>query len=356
MSDPIPDIGFTQSAGVTLAYQYFGSGPPLLFVNGFVSHLECLWEEPGLAQFFRCMAEQFQIILFDKRGVGLSERLNTIPTLDDTVEDMQSLLNTLGIDQACVFGVSEGGPAALMFAATYPQRVSKLLLYGTMPKWIRSYDYPWALSRTQYDKWLESMVAGWGGVVSLQSFAPSQMADAQFCAWWAKALRQSASPSSLREILQAMREIDVRDCLAYVQAPTLILHKALDPAVPVEGARFLAKQLAQAELHEFAGIDHWWWTEPYDALMAALADFMSNTTAEAESVATQPSGGQDRLSQRELEILQLIATGYSNQSIADTLFLSLGTIKTYTSSIYAKLQVKNRNQAIIAGRKRGLLQ
>lgn len=355
MSLKTPEICFTQSSGHSLAYQCFGDGPPLLFINGFVSHLECLWEEPDLAQFFRQLSAHFQLILFDKRGVGLSERLNAVPSVEETSQDVLAILAALNIESAHVMGVSEGGPAALLFAATHPRKVNKLVLYGTMPKWIRSYDYPWALSSSQYDQWLESMVNGWGQPVSLEIFAPSKIENSIFCDWWAKSLRQSASPASLRAILKALHQIDVRECLSYVQTPVLILHKTLDKAVPVQGARFLCKHLKQFKLIELSGTDHWWWTEDHSTLVTEIEEFLGTQAHPDFESSREQLSNHEQLSARELEILKLMATGLSNQAIADSLFLSLGTIKTYSSSIYSKLNVKSRSEAIASARKLGLL-
>lgn len=353
-------IGFTKAGDVTLAYQVVGEGKhPLVFVTGFVSHLEIAWEGREMAGFFNALAQHFTLILFDKRGVGLSERVNTQPSLEDTAEDIQAIMNALNLSRVSIMGASEGGPAALLFAATHPKKVDKLILYGTMPMWIRSYDYPWALSRDQYDRWLENMLSNWGQPESVGAFAPSKSEDAPFKHWWARLVRSGCTPDSMRLVLQAMREIDVRPLLSHIQAATLILHKRGDKAVPIEGGRFLAKTLAQAEFHELKGHDHWWWTEEYSPIIRAIVDFFDATSSATSSLNEHPPQTDalqlDTLTSREKEILGLMATGYSNQQIADELFLSHGTVKTYASSIYSKLNAANRTSAIATGRKLGLL-
>ncbi len=355
MNQSPPVTQYLLAGDTSLAYQVLGEGPPVLVVNGFVSHLECMWEEPGLADFLWRLAQQCTLILFDERGVGLSERLNEIPRAEDTLGDMLALVRHLDLEKVSLFAVSEGGPAAMMFSATYPQKVDRLLLYGTLPKWIRSYDFPWSLSRSQYDEWLESMVASWGEAVSLQYFAPSRRDDADFCTWWAKTLMYSHSPRSLRAILQAMRDIDVRDCLEHVRAPTLILHKTLDRAVRIEGGRFLKSRIPGARLMELSGTDHWWWTEPGVDLVPPMLAFLNSGSGDEAHSDAGAIVLHEQLTARETEILQLIAAGHGNQAVADSLHLSLGTVKTYTSTIYAKLQVRNRAQAVLAARRAGVL-
>ena len=195
----IAEIQYAKAGEVLLAYQILGEGEQtLLLVNGFVSHLECIWEEPRLKDFLLKLAKHYRLVLFDKRGVGLSERVNSEQQIEDTLEDISVILATLDCDRVSLLGVSEGGPASVLFAATYPHKVDKLMLYGTMPKWCRSFDYPWALSKSQYSTWLEQMIDEWVSPVSLEKFAPSQLNNDAFRHWWARALRMATSPGSLR--------------------------------------------------------------------------------------------------------------------------------------------------------------
>ena len=352
-SDAVPKIQYIPSGAVYLAYQVFGDGPQtILFVGGFVSHLELLWEEPQLARFLRQLSKSARVVLFDKRGVGLSDRVGYSPTAEETMEDILVILNAVECETAVLMSVSEGGPVAIMFAATYPNRASHLILYGTMPKWIRSYDYPWALSRSQYDRWLGLMVDNWGTAVSLDHFAPSRAEDAVFQAWWAKMLRQAATPGSMKDVLEVLRDMDVRPVLPHVHLPTLILHRRGDKAVPLAGGRFLAHHLPNSHFVELNGQDHWWWVGDATAILREIEQFLANTAA---VTAPSPPSLVESLTERETDVLQLLATGYTNQQIADELVLTVGTIKTYTSHIYGKLGVANRTQAISAARKHGLI-
>jgi pimeloyl-ACP methyl ester carboxylesterase/DNA-binding CsgD family transcriptional regulator len=358
MSDiqSMPQTKYARSGDFYLAYQEFGDGPQtILFVGGFLSHLELMWEEPTLAQFLRNLSQVARVIFFDKRGVGLSDRVGSSPTTEETMEDILIILKAVDCDKAVIMSASEGGPVAVMFAATYPQRTSHLILYGTMPKWIRSYDYPWALSRSQYDQWLQMMVDDWGMPLSLPQFAPSRADDPDFQEWWGRVMRLAATPGSIKGVLESLRDIDVRPILSHVNAPTLVLHRTGDKAVPIAGGRFMAKHLPNARFVELNGQDHWWWVGDSDSILHEIERFLSETNVTAESEPTPLAPMVEVLTPREMEVLQLLAAGYTNQQIADELFLTLGTVKTYTSQIYGKLNVPNRTQAVIAARKQGLI-
>ncbi len=350
--ESIPQTQYIRSGDIYLAYQVFGDGPQsLLFASGFLSHLELIWEEPELNQFLRQLSQFARVILFDKRGVGLSDRVGVPPTAEETMEDMLVILNAVGCDNATLMSVSEGGPVAIMFAATYPTRTSRLILYGTMPKWVRSYDYPWALSRSQYDKWLALMIENWGSPISLNQFAPSRADDPAFQAWWGKMLRQAATPGSIKDVLDALREMDVRPVLPHVHVPSLVLHRKGDKAVPLAGGRLLAQYLPNCHFVELSGQDHFWWIGDTNAILHEIEQFLSEKIVNPNN----PLPLVEPLTEREMDVLRLIAAGYTNQQIADELVLTLGTVKSYTSHIYSKLNVDNRTQAITAARKQGLI-
>ncbi|WP_420628927.1 alpha/beta fold hydrolase [Candidatus Leptofilum sp.] len=348
-----PAIHYVQSGDVHIAYQIIGTGEQaVLFVNGFLSHLDVHWEDEGLARFIMQIATNRRLILFDKRGVGLSDRIGSPPTLEDTLDDMLMILDTIGCRQVVLFGVSEGAPAAALFAATYPERVEKLILYGAMVKWVREFDYPWALTRNQYNRWLEAMIENWGSPFALHTFAPSNAEDPAFQQWWGKMMRLAATPGSVRDVLGVMRDIDVRAALPHIHVATLVLHRTYDKAVRIEGARWMASQLPNAIFVELEGKDHWWWLGETEALIEAIEQFLQEEVVEdgkSRPVLLDP------LTPRELDVLRLLATGYTNQQVADDLVLSVGTVKAYTSKIYNKLGVRNRTQAIAHARKLGVI-
>ena len=271
----LPEIRYVQSGEVHIAYQVLGGGPvDLVFLGGFVSHLEQFWDEPGVASFFRHLAASARLILLDKRGVGLSDRVGYPPTLEQTIEDLLAVMGAAGSRQAVLMGVSEGGPACILMAALHPERVSALILYGTAPKFTRSSDYPWALTPAQWNVWLEQLVKGWGGPVAIEHFAPSRAGDAGLRQRWALLLRSASSPGGIKAVLEVEREIDVRPALPAIHVPTLILHRTGDRMMRVEGGRYLARQIPGAEYVELPGDDHWWFVGETAPILGKMDAFL----------------------------------------------------------------------------------
>lgn len=303
-----PPIQYTRSEDVHIAYQVTGSGPlDILLISGFVSHLEQLWLEPGLAGFFHELSQQARLILFDKRGVGLSDRVGYPPTLDHTMEDILAVLQAAGSDRPVIMGVSEGGPAAILFAASHPERVSGLILYGTMPRFSRAPGYPWALDDDQWERWLAYLEENWGEPVSLEAFAPSRAAEPAFRRWWATLLRSGSSPGGVRSVIDVARSIDVRPALPSIAAPALVLHRTDDRMIFVGGARYMAERLPNARLVEQPGDDHWWWVGDAAGLLAEITHFLDTLQAPrlfprvlATILALDPAQGSDPRACRQM--------------------------------------------------------
>lgn len=274
---PRPETRYVQSGDVHIAYQVLGEGPiDIVFVGGFVSHLEQGWEEPGLAEFFQRVASFSRLILFDKRGVGLSDRIGYPPSLENTLDDILAVMDAVGSQRAVLFGVSEGGPNSVLFTATYPERTAALILFGAIAKFTRSPDYPWALTPQQWDVWLEQLVQNWGGPIGIDYFAPTRSGEERFRRWWAQFLRSASSPGSVKAVLDVAREIDVRHILPTIHVPTLILHRAGDRMMRVEGARYMARQIPGAKYVELAGDDHWWWVGDVETILAEVGTFLED--------------------------------------------------------------------------------
>jgi len=274
-----PRIQYVRSGDVHIAYQVLGEGPvDLVFVGGFVSHLEQAWEEPGMVQFMQRLASFSRLIMFDKRGMGLSERVGYSPCLDHTMDDILAVMDAADSQRAILFGVSEGGPNSILFAATYPDRIMALILYGTMAKFTRTANYPWALTPRQWDAWLNRLIDNWGSPTSIEYFAPSRADDKAFLAWWAQLLRLGSSPAGVRGVLEVARDIDVRHVLPAVRVPTLVLHRAGDKAMRVEGGRYLAQHLQSAKYVELDGDDHWWWVGDTEAILVEIELFLRDIT------------------------------------------------------------------------------
>lgn len=273
-SAPPTPVAYVRSGDVHIAYRVYGDGPvTLVSMPGFISHLDIYWEQPELAAFMGEIGRLARVVCFDKRGMGLSDRVAYAPTLEHTAADLIAVLDAEGIPDAVLLGVSEGGPAAVACATSYPQRVKGLILYGTLARALRSDDYPWGFPVTDFDTWVEELVGAWGGPAYIERFAPSWADDAERRNWWANALRMAASPGAVRRVFEALRDMDVRSLLPQVQCPTMVIHRAGDQAVLVGQGRFLADNIPGARWVELPGNDHWWWIDGEDVI-APIASFL----------------------------------------------------------------------------------
>src|SRR6266480_2668408 len=221
-----PETMYARSGDVNIAYQVIGDAPlDLVFVMGWVSHLEYFWREPSFARFLLRLASFSRLILFDKRGTGLSDRVphNELPTLEQRMDDVRAVMDAVGSERAALCGVSEGGPMCSLFAATYPEKTLALVMIGTYAKRIRDADYPWAPTPEHRQEFFDEMRQHWGGPVGLEERAPSVAADPQFREWWATYLRMGASPGAALALTQMNAEIDVRQVLPSIRVPTLVI-------------------------------------------------------------------------------------------------------------------------------------
>jgi pimeloyl-ACP methyl ester carboxylesterase len=251
--DP-PLTRYVSSSGVHLAYQTYGvGGIDVLVLPGFVSHVERVWEQPQCRTFLSSVAGIGRLILLDRRGVGLSDRVGFDPDVDATAQDIGTVLDAAESRRVMLFGASEGGPACIKFAVDHPGRVAGLILFASLAKGTATHDYPHALQASQYNMWLQQLVAGWGGPAGIETFAPSLSGDAQARAWWAGLLRAASSPGAIKGVLAALRDMDVRHLLHQISVPTLVLHRHGDRAVRVGAGRHLASHIAHARFVELDG-------------------------------------------------------------------------------------------------------
>ena len=274
----IPATRYVKSDDVYIAYQVLGEGPfDLLFVPGFVSNVEATWHWPELSAFFRRLASFCRLILFDKRGTGMSDRGSQNFTLEQRMHDVQAILDAVGSEQAALFGVSEGGPMSLLYAATYPQRTSALVLYGSYSKRSWAPDYPFGWNDEQWQRALDNIEHNWGSpqALSIAKRAPSATADPQAAERLAAYLRASASPGTATAVMRMNREIDVRNVLSATRVPTLILHRTADPFIEVEHARYLARHIVGAKLIEFSGEVHLPWLGDRDAVLDKVEQYLT---------------------------------------------------------------------------------
>jgi class 3 adenylate cyclase/alpha-beta hydrolase superfamily lysophospholipase len=273
-----PDIHYAKSGDVRIAYQVIGTGPrDLVFVPGFVSNLDHLWEEPSLVHLFTRLSAFSRLVLFDKRGTGLSDRLGNLPNLEERMDDVRAVMEAVGSERATLLGNSEGGAMSLMFAATYPERMQALVLYGAyghFPSWVTPPD--------ELEAFLDRVERNWGTGASLKAFAPSKVSDERFVDWWARFERLGASPSAAIALIRMNSEIDVRHILSTIRVPTLVLHRINDPRVSVDAGRYLGSHIPGAKYLELPGSDHVPWVGDVDRLADEIEEFVTGARADLE--------------------------------------------------------------------------
>jgi pimeloyl-ACP methyl ester carboxylesterase len=281
-----PTTRYAKSGDVNIAYQVVGDGPlDLVYVPGWVSNLEENWDEPDYARFLERLASFSRLILFDKRGTGLSDRVpvNELPTLEQRMDDVRAVMDAVGSQEAALFGASEGGPMCALFAATYPDRVRALAMYGSYARGLPEGDYPWAATRwvtsaDDLESMLELLAETWGEPEELLGFwGPSVAENPQYMQWWARYLRMSASPAAAVAFTRMNHQLDVRHVLPTIQAPTLIIHRADDSLNLPEGSRYMADRIPGARYVELPGEDHLWFFGDQEALLGELEQFMTGT-------------------------------------------------------------------------------
>jgi pimeloyl-ACP methyl ester carboxylesterase/class 3 adenylate cyclase len=277
-----PETKYAKSGDIHIAYQIVGSGPlDLVLVPGFVSHLEYQWEEPRSARWLERLASFSRLIRFDKRGTGLSDPTSTIPTLEQRMDDVRAVMEAVGSQRAVLFGISEGGPMSLLFAATYPQRTSALILYGSFARRAWAPDNPFGRTHEDMQRELDQFEHAWGQAGTVTAIrAPS--ADAAFQRWAQTYWRLAASPGAAIAIMRMNMEIDVRHVLPTIRVPTLVLHRTEERVVHVEQARYLAAHIPGAQLVEFPGIDHTPFLGESDAIVDKIQDFVTRVEDAAE--------------------------------------------------------------------------
>jgi DNA-binding SARP family transcriptional activator/pimeloyl-ACP methyl ester carboxylesterase len=274
--DAEPAIRYVKGAGAHLAYQTYGSGElDILVMPGFVSHVERVWEHPTCRTFLASLMPLGRIIMFDRRGIGLSDRVGSTPSVEATAEDIDTVLRAAGSRRVVLFGASECGPACIKFAVDQPSLVAGLILFGALAKGCWAEDYPYALKASQYDAWRQALIAEWGGPAGIETFAPSLANDPQARAWWAGLLRAASSPGGIWAVLQAFRDTDVRHLLPLVSVPTLVLHRRNDRAARIEAGRDIASRIGGAEFVELDGNDHWFFAGDQRPVLDAIRRFVS---------------------------------------------------------------------------------
>jgi len=273
-----PETHYVENGDVNIAYQVVGSGDlDVVFVMGWVSHLEYFWKEPHFAAFLNRLASFSRLILFDKRGTGLSDRvpLSELPTLEQRMEDVHAVMDAVGSKRAVLIGVSEGGPMCSLFAATYPEKTTALVMIGTYAKRIKDEDYPWGVSKEDREAFFEVLRHDWGKPVGIEERAPTLAADEDFRNWWATYLRMGASPGAAVALTKMNAEIDVRSVLPIIRVPTLVIHRSGDKCLKVEEGRFVASKIPMCRYVELGGVDHLPFVGDQDEILDEIEEFLT---------------------------------------------------------------------------------
>jgi class 3 adenylate cyclase len=269
-----PKVRYARSDNVNIAYQVIGDGPfDLVLVPGFISHLDLDWDEPRSAYFLRRLASFSRLIRFDKRGTGLSDRPGGLPDLETRMDDVRAVLDAARSERAVLFGYSEGGPMSVLFAGTYPERTSALVLYGTYAKRRDpDNDYPWAPTWAERQTYADETERTWDSDADMSKMSPG--ADEAMSRWWAERARAAASPGAARDLILMNSQIDIRSLLPSIRVPTLVLHRRDDHDSRVEEGQYIAERIPGARFVELLGEDHLPWVDA-DQILDVVEEFLT---------------------------------------------------------------------------------
>ncbi len=273
-----PTTKYTKSGRINIAYQVFGSGSiDLVYIPGWVSNIDWMWNCPELVAFLTELGKITRVILFDKRGTGLSDRVVELSTLEERMDDIRSVMDAVGSEKAVLFGHSEGGSVSALFAATYPNRVVSLITFGIFAKRRYANNYPWAPTQEERQKVYDMIENNWGsGEMNLESLAPSKANDKEFMEWLANYFRSGASPSAAMVLTKMNTEVDIIDILHAIKVPVLIMQRTNDIDVKIEEGKFIADHIPDAKFVEFEGNDHLFWVGNTREVLHQMKAFILN--------------------------------------------------------------------------------
>ena len=268
---------YARSGDVTIAYSASGEGDvAVLLLTGILSNVETLWEEPGLARAFERFMQFGRLLLMDRRGVGMSDRLELPPTREEQVADIDAVLDAAGVEQVAVLGAAGGTPQAVAYAAMRPERTRALILYGGFSRTVRAPDMPWADTPEEREARVEMLLENWGEGSNTALLAPSMADDPTVRDWFARLERTSASPGRMRALMHEMGETDVRDLLPQIHVPALVMHRTGDRLIDVEHSRYMAARIPGAKLVEFPGDDHLMSVGDTEAIAGEIEEFLTD--------------------------------------------------------------------------------
>ncbi len=273
----MPDVRFAQSGDVSVAYSMNGEGPvDIVHVQGAISHLEVWWDQPLFRAWCERIGEFARLIRFDKRGMGMSDRVPGATTLETRMDDIRAVMDAIGSERAVLIGQSEGGPLSMLFAAAYPERTQGLVLAGAEVRERRDEEWPWGEGTdAEFEEYIASVDERWGKPRSLSVFIPSIGDDPEIAEWFGRLQRNSATPGGWKAFARMAHDIDVRHVVPHIAVPTLIYHTVGDRVCSVENARFLARTIPDSRFVESPGSDHFLWAEEADRSIAELREFVT---------------------------------------------------------------------------------
>jgi pimeloyl-ACP methyl ester carboxylesterase len=348
----LPETRYARSGDVNIAYQVVGEATTdLVLVPGFVSHVEAAWEEPNLAHFLGRLASFSRLIVFDKRGTGMSDPVTNPPTMDERMDDIRAVMDAAGSERAAIFGSSEGGTLSILYAHRHPERAQSLILYGSWARRLAAPEYPWGLQPDELEGFLGRMEDAWATGEWWNRDQRSPLDDERHRRWWARYLRMAASPAMASSVIRMNTRMDLRALLPEVSVPTLILHRTDDNWIEVGHGRYLAEHIPAARYIELPGTDHRVWLGDVETILREVEIFI---TGRKPRPRRRVSIGAHSLSRREREIAMLASRGETAAQIAEHLVISERTVETHLSSIYAKLGLRSKSELILRAEQFGL--
>ncbi len=273
-----PKTRYAKSGDCNIAYQVVGKGPiDVVYIPGWVSNIDMMWTEPRLATFLTGLAKFSRLILFDKRGTGLSDRMFHLSSLEERMDDIRAVMDAVGSDRAVLFGHSEGGTVSTLFAATYPQRTIALITFGVFAKRKYSADYPWAPTDDERQNFYKLVEDNWadGDMKGFGSLVPSLADDSQFMDWLASYFRSSASPAAALELARMNTEADITGILSTIQVPTLLIYRTGDKDVHPDEGKYIAQRIPGSRLLKLPGDDHLFWAGDSYSVLAEIQEFIT---------------------------------------------------------------------------------
>lgn len=281
-----PVTRYTSSRGASIAYQVTGEGRlDLVFMTGWISQVEHLWESTGLRRLLERLSVFGRLILFDRRGTGLSDGVGEPYTLEQEAQDALAVLDAAGSERAALFTYGLGGPVAAMLATQHPERVGALIMYASIARALWAPDYDWAMTREERAEWIDHAVDSWGATdhPGIPVMAPSMANDPALISWFARMQRLAASPGNARELLTAAADLDVRELLPQIHVPTLVMHRNGDTAWDPRHSRYIAERIPGARYVELEGTDSLPFLGDSDAIVEEIEQFLTGGRAGGEA-------------------------------------------------------------------------